>query len=170
VNAIPGGPVLFDTSAYIRQIREQAYPWLARDRKLFQRSVLSVVVASELYAGTRSVEDKRALDGLCGAHRALGNLSCPGEDLWLQAGTLIRRYSRLRGEVRLSDHFRDVLIALEAVKNGATLMTENAQDFHRWQGLLRGAGQRLRVFDLRALKWVRTYGKGEDAARHTQGC
>jgi len=154
VSAIPEGPVLFDTTAYIRQIREQAYPWLAQDRKLFQRTLLSVVVASELYAGTRSVEDKRALDGLCGAHRALGNLSCPGEDLWLQAGTLMRRYSRLHGGLRLSDHFRDALIALEAVKNGATLMAENTRDFQRWQGLLRSAGQRLRVFDLRVLTRV----------------
>jgi predicted nucleic acid-binding protein len=153
VSAISEGPVLFDSSAYIRQIREQTYPWLSQDRKLFKRTVLSVVVASELYAGTRSVEDKRALDGLCDAHRALGNLSCPGEDLWRQAGTLLCRYARLHGELRLIDHFRDVLIALETVKNGATLMTENAQDFHRWQGLLRGTGQRLRVFDLRALKW-----------------
>jgi predicted nucleic acid-binding protein len=152
VSTIPGGPVLFDTSAYIRQIREQAYPWVSQDRKLFQRTVLSVVVACELYAGARSVEDKRALDGLCGAHRALGNLSCPGEDLWLQAGTLLCRYARLHGELRLTDHFRDVLIALEAVKKGATLMTENARDFQRWQGLLRAGGQRLRLFDLRAVK------------------
>jgi predicted nucleic acid-binding protein len=152
VSAIPVGPVLFDSSAYIRQIRQQAYPWLSQDRKLFQRTVLSVVVASELYAGTRSAEDKRALDGLCDAHGALGNLSCPGEELWLQAGTLLCRYARLHGELQLTDHFRDVLIALEAVKKGATLITENARDFHRWRGLLRSAGQRLRVFDLRVLQ------------------
>jgi hypothetical protein len=98
------------------------------------------------------VEDKHALDGLCGAHRALGNLSCPGEDLWLQAGTLLCRYARLHGELRPADHFRDVLIALEAVRSGATLMTENARDFQRWEALLRAAGHRLRVFDLRVLK------------------
>jgi predicted nucleic acid-binding protein len=109
---LPGGPVLFDTSAYIRQIRENAYPWLAQDVKLFRRTVLSAVVAAELYAGTQSVEDKRALDDLCGAHRALGKLSCPAQDTWLQAGTLLCRYARLHREFRLTDHFRDVLIAL----------------------------------------------------------
>ncbi len=152
MKAIPGGPVLFDTSAYIRQVRERAYPWLAHDRKLFQRTILSAVVAAELYAGTRNSDDKVALDGLCGAHRALGKLSYPAQDSWLQAGVLLQRYARLHGELRFTDHFRDVLIALEAVKNGATLMTENARDFLRWRRVLRAAGQQLRLFDLRALR------------------
>ena len=86
MRVLPEGPVLFDTSAYIRQIHEKAYPGLVQDAKLFQRTVLSAVVAAELYAGTRSAEDRRALDDLCGAHRALGKLSCLAQDTWLQAG------------------------------------------------------------------------------------
>jgi predicted nucleic acid-binding protein len=45
--------------------------------------------------------------------------------------------------------FRDILIALEAAKNAATLVTENARDFLRWQKLLRPTGRDLRLFDLR---------------------
>jgi predicted nucleic acid-binding protein len=152
MKAIPGGLVLFDTSAYIRLVRQEAYPWLAQDRKLFQRTVLSAVVAAELYAGSRSPGDKVALDALCGAHLALGKLSYPAQDSWLQAGVLLRRYSRLHGEIRFTDHFRDILIALEAIRNGATLITENTRDFLRWRRLLRAAGQRLRLFDLRDLR------------------
>jgi hypothetical protein len=47
------------------------------------------------------------------------------------------------------DHLRDILIALEAAKNGATLVTENARDFLRWQKLLRSTGRDLRLCDLR---------------------
>ena len=49
----------------------------------------------------------------------------------------------------MADHFRDVLIALEAAEHHATLITENASDFLRWQKLFRSAGKGLAVFDLR---------------------
>jgi predicted nucleic acid-binding protein len=44
-------------------------------------------------------------------------------------------------------HFRDLLIALEAVRAGATAVTENVRDFARWQSLLLRAGRTLKLFD-----------------------
>lgn len=151
MSRIPLGPVLFDSSAYIRFFREGAYPWLASDGELFQRTILSAVVAAELYAGTRSPEEKVQLDRLCLAHEALGNFSSPIRESWLQAGLMMGRYARRYGSLRAADHFRDVLIALEAVENAATLMTENARDFLRWQRLLLASGKRLKMVDLRRL-------------------
>ena len=148
MTAFPRGRLLFDTSAYVGQIPHQRYPWLAKDRGIFQRSILTVVVAAELYAGTRSREDKRSLDALCRAHEALSLFSCPLQEAWIAAGTLLGRYRSAHGAVRFADHFRDVMIALEAARHAATLVTENARDFARWQRLLRASGHELNIFDL----------------------
>lgn len=145
---IPRGLLVFDTSAYIRFFHQNAASWLATRRGRFEQTILTAVVAAELYAGTRSAEEKQAVDELCLAHRSLGNFSSPSAELWLEAGVLLGRYARIYGSLRMADHFRDVLIALEASNNGATLMTENARDFRRWQKLLRSTGRNLRVFDL----------------------
>ncbi|HEV2348746.1 MAG TPA: hypothetical protein VG028_02765 [Terriglobia bacterium] len=51
----------------------------------------------------------------------------------------------------MAGHIRDALIALEAANNAASIVTENARDFHRWQKLLRATGQSLMVFDVRKL-------------------
>ncbi len=151
MTAIPRGPLLFDTSAYIRFFREGAYAWLAEDPGLFKRSILTVVVAAELFAGARSVEEKQALDDLCLAHRSLGSLSSPPAESWIVAGVLLGRYARVYGQLRMADHFRDVLIALEAARHRATLMTENTLDFLRWRRLLRSSGENLKISDLGSL-------------------
>jgi predicted nucleic acid-binding protein len=151
MNSLPSGPLLFDTCAYIRNIRFGCYPWLSNDEGLFLRTILTVVVAAELYAGARSSEDKKDLDTVCRRQQTLGMLSCPPSDTWFLAGVLLQRYARVYGDVRYADHFRDVLIALEAGRHDATLLTENARDFLRWGRLLRSAGRTLKVFDLRKL-------------------
>jgi predicted nucleic acid-binding protein len=151
MSPLPRTRLLFDTSAYIRHIREGTHLWLATDRGIVERSILTVVVAAELYAGARDAEDKGRLDILCRLHRRLGTLSSPDGDTWLEGGQLLGRYARRYGNVRMVDHFRDVLIALEAVRNGAALMTENVRDFLRWRKLLLSSGTRLEVFDLRGL-------------------
>ncbi len=151
MKALPGGKLLFDTSAYIRYLRDGAFLWISEDRNVIQRSILTVVVAAELYTGARYPEERDRLDRLCRGYRALGALSSPDADCWLQAGLLLGRYARLYGSVRMADHFRDVLIALETIKHRATLVTENALDFARWKKLLRSTRRDLRVFDLRTL-------------------
>lgn len=147
----PRGPLLLDTSVYLHYIRGGRVTWVAEDRDIVNRCILTVVVAAELYAGTRDTEEKERLDALCHWHDFAGTLSHPDSDSWLEAGVLLGWYARLHGFIRMSDHFRDLLIALEATKNKATLMTENARDFVRWQKLLRSTGQNLTVFDARKL-------------------
>jgi predicted nucleic acid-binding protein len=99
MSRIPRGPVLFDASVYIRFIREGAYPWLGSDGQLFQRTILTAVVAAELYAGTRSAEEKVQLDSLCLAHGTLGNFSSPKRESWLEAGQMMGRYARRYGSL-----------------------------------------------------------------------
>lgn len=144
--ALPAGPLLFDTSIYIRFSRGQSYAWLGEDSHVFQRTVLTAVVAAELYAGTHDRTEKRALDGLCRAHHAVGRFSSPSASAWVDAGMLLRRARSRFGHMDFVRNFRDALIALEAVHIGATLVTENIRDFARWKSLLASSSRTLRVF------------------------
>jgi predicted nucleic acid-binding protein len=143
---LPKGLMLLDTGIYIRYSRGEGYSRLLQDTQNIQRTVLTAVVAAELYAGTRDRAEKRALDELCRAHRAMRRFSCPSAETWFQAGLLLRRAHDRYGHLDFVQHFRDALIALEAVQAGATLITENARDFSRWKTLLAGSNQKLKIF------------------------
>ena len=143
---LPDGRLLFDTGIYIRFSRGEDYLWLGHDARIFQRTILSAVVAAELYAGTRDHREKRALDELCRAHDVLGHFSSPSASAWIDTGILLRRARRALGKMDFVHHFRDLLIAMEAARVGATLVTENTDDFVRWRSLLASAHKTLKVF------------------------
>jgi hypothetical protein len=54
MSSLPTGLLLFDTGIYIRFSRGEKYPWLGEDARIFQRAILTAVVAAELYAGAHS--------------------------------------------------------------------------------------------------------------------
>jgi predicted nucleic acid-binding protein len=143
---LPSGPLLFDTGIYIRFSRGEDYLWLGEDAGVFQRTILTAVVAAELYAGTRDHREKRNVDDLCRAHHALGHFSSPSADAWIETGILLRRARSASGQIEFIHHFRDLLIALEAVRSRATLVTENARDFARWRSLLASSRKILKLF------------------------
>lgn len=147
MNALPAGLLLFDTGIYIRFSRGENYPWLAEDVRVFQRTVLTAVVAAELYAGTHSRREKRALDDLCAAHRTRGYFLSPPVDAWVEAGVLLSRARNTLGHMDFARHFRDLLIAVESARVGATLVTENVADFVRWKSLLARGRKTLRLFE-----------------------
>jgi|SRR5579871_181374 len=143
---LPPGPLLFDTGIYIRFNRGEDYLWLDDAPGIFQRTVLTSVVAAELYAGTRDRREKIAVDELCRAHDALGHFSSPPAAAWIEAGVLLRRARSAYGQIDFVHHFRDLLIAAEAVRARATLVTENARDFARWRSLLASSRKTLKLF------------------------
>lgn len=143
---LPTGPLLFDTGIYIRFSRGENYFWLGEDTQIFQRTILTAVVAAELYAGTRDRQQKTALDELCRAHWALGHFSSPTAVAWIDTGILLQRARSTFGQMDFVHHFRDLLIALEAVRAGATLVTENAGHFTRWRSLLASTRKTLKLF------------------------
>jgi predicted nucleic acid-binding protein len=144
--ALPAGPLLFDTGIYIRLSRGEDYLWLREDPAIFHRTILTAVVAAELYAGTRDRREKRTLDELCRAHNALGHFSSPSAAAWVETGILLRRARSASGQIDFLNHFRDLLIAVEAVRARATLVTENARDFVRWRSLLASSRKVLKLF------------------------
>jgi predicted nucleic acid-binding protein len=143
---LPTGPLLFDTGIYIRLSRREDYIWLSEDAQIFQRTILTVV-AAELYAGTRNHREKRALGKLCRAHHALGHFSSPHATAWIDTGILLCRARSTFGPIHFGHHFRDLLMAVEAVRTEATLVTENAEDFTRWRSLLGSARKTLKLFN-----------------------
>lgn len=145
--ALPSGLLLFDTGIYIRSARQESYLWLRQDERLFQRTVMTAVVAAELYAGTQDQHEKRKLDELCRAHWALGHFSVPTDADWLETGMLLRRARRIFGQMLFPAHFRDLLIAVAAMAAQATLVTENVRDFARWKSVLASTGRTLRIFN-----------------------
>ncbi len=147
MSLLPAGLLLFDTGIYIRFGRGEKYPWLGEDARLFQRTILTAVVAAELYAGTHSQQEKRALDQLCQAHSALGHFSSPPGSAWIDTGILLRRFRSTFGQMDFVSHFRDLLIASEAMRTGATLVSENSRDFARWKSLLVSSRKTLKLFN-----------------------
>ncbi len=147
MSSLPAGLLLFDTGVYIRFSRGEKYFWLGEDARIFQRTVLTAVVAAELYAGTHSQQEKRALDKLCQAYRALGHFSSPPGPAWIDTGILLRRSRSTFGQMDFVNHFRDLLIVSEAVRTGATLVTENSRDFARWRSLLVPTRKTLKLFN-----------------------
>ncbi len=144
--SLPPGPLLFDTGIYIRFSRGENYLWLGEDARVLQRTILTAVVAAELYAGTHNHREKRALDELCQAHSALGHFSSPSAAAWIDTGILLRRARDVFGQMDFVRHFRDLLIAVEAARAGATLVTENVGDFARWRSILASTKKTLKLF------------------------
>jgi len=120
---------------------------MGEDAQVFQRTILTAVVAAELYAGTHDHREKRALDELCHAYHALGHFSSPTAAAWIDTGIVLRRARSTFGEMDFIQHFRDLLIAVEAVRAGATLVTENVRDFARSRSLLASARKTLKLFN-----------------------
>ncbi len=125
-------PLLFDTSVYIPYLRREAYSALIEGAGRTGQVRLSGVVWAELYAGTRSAQDKPDLDAVLRAYRSLGFLAVPTAEEWARAGQVIRRYSRLYGAIEPRDHMNDVLILLSGATLRAVVVTENAAPFTRW--------------------------------------
>jgi predicted nucleic acid-binding protein len=135
---------LFDTSVYIAYIRGKEYSELVDRATESGRVVLSSVVAMELYAGARSVAEKRLLDRFVESMKIVSAYETPGEDDWARGGILLERFTRFRGHAQVRDHFRDILVILTAVNRGAVLVSSNAH-MAGWGKMLKRQGETLRL-------------------------
>lgn len=106
------------------------------------RVVLSSVVAMELYAGARSVAEKRLLDRFVESMKILSAYETPREDDWARGGILVERFTRFRGNAQVRNHFRDILVVLAAVNRGAVFVSSNAH-IANWGNLLKRQGKIL---------------------------
>lgn len=135
---------LFDTSVYIAYIRRKAHSDLMDRAMESGRVVLSSVVAMELYAGARSVVEKRLLDSFVASMKKMSAYETPRENDWARGGILVERFTRFRGHAHVRDHFRDILVILAAVNRGAILVSTDTH-IANWGNILKRQGEKLRV-------------------------
>lgn len=132
--------VVIDTNLYIDWLNQGLH-----ENLLFQRESvkhLSAVVMMELYAGARSRQDRRLLDGVLSPFTKSDRLLVPTAAMYKEAGAILSEL-RTRPALSRTRHAslsHDILIALSARAIGATVMTQNARDF--------SAIQRVRPFRL----------------------
>jgi predicted nucleic acid-binding protein len=125
-------PVLFDTSIYIRALREGGGALLlerwARQMPLW----LSAVVLEELYAGALP-RDHRILEKLKHDFERAGRILIPNLNDWANAGRILALIGQKYGYERIGRArlVNDALIAVSAARAGITLVTANARDFAR---------------------------------------
>jgi len=137
-----------DTSAFILAIRELQNNPGGRPRLLRSafrgRLYVSAVVAAELYAGTRSVDDKRFIDEIVvTAKRARRYLTPTGAD-WEQAGQMIN-HMRDKGIIDPRPHLADLLIVLAAARVQGAVLTKNVHHMTMWAEAARRSGWKVTV-------------------------
>jgi predicted nucleic acid-binding protein len=127
-----------DTTALIQAIRT---PRPALFDSILRGQVwFSAVVACELYAGTRSMQERRLVEQLVRGAGSAQRLLVPSADEWGQAGNLMARRVRLYGPMRPRDHLADVLIVVSAARVAGEVVTANRGHFEAWAALARRAG------------------------------
>ena len=135
----PARKYVLDTHLFIDAFRDPA----ANERlQQFHRAFspfehFSVVVAQELRAGAKRLQDRKALERhVLTIFTRAGRMITPSAEAWHQSGDLLAHMARREGlEVaRVSKAFaNDVLLALSCREAGCVLVTANAKDFQRIQ-------------------------------------
>jgi predicted nucleic acid-binding protein len=89
------------------------------------------VVAAELYAGARTIQGVRIVDGLLSPYARVGRVVFPTHADWVDQGKVLASvgFKQAGFRSRLPGLQNDVLIALSARRIGATIVTENPRDF-----------------------------------------
>ena len=119
--------VILDTNIYVGWLRRRAHADLLLGREVVR--YLSAVVIMELRAGVVSRRTEPALDQLVRPYAEAGRILSPSASIFHRAGQVLRGLRARGREVRRASLVGDVLIALTARANGATVWTADADDF-----------------------------------------
>jgi predicted nucleic acid-binding protein len=141
--------LIFDASVIIPYLTSASYEELVEGAFRRRRAFISAPVIEELYAGTRSRSDKRDVDNIYTRLRESGRILVPTIEDWANAGIYMARYIRHYGRIEPKDHLADVLTAILTSNHRGVLVTENEDDFRRWQRLFRSAGRGYKMLVVR---------------------
>jgi len=128
------GRWLFDTSVYVAVLRDEAFAREFRPRYLrdIPHTHFSSIVVQELLAGARTPQHERQAAALYEPFERARRIVTPTHQVWKEGGTLLATLARKQPHFRskLARGFlNDVLIALSALRIGATVVTRNGEDF-----------------------------------------
>ncbi|MBM3219152.1 MAG: type II toxin-antitoxin system VapC family toxin [Candidatus Rokubacteria bacterium] len=124
--------LVFDTTIYIAAIRGGLESAAARALTAGRaRTYLSSVVSAELRAGATAEIARRAVHELTIWSHRVGRVVTPTAASWERAGDVLGRMRRREPALRskTASLWNDVLIALCARQVGASVVTENLDDF-----------------------------------------
>ena len=124
--------LLFDTSVYIAAIRGGLFsPAFRVLNESLPRTHLASVVAAELLAGATTPAARRAVLTFIRRAHAVRRVVTPDASTWERAGELLGHIRQGAPHLRSKTPtlWNDLLIALSARQIGATVVTQNAQDF-----------------------------------------
>ena len=130
--------VVFDTNVYVAAIREGVSgPAFSRLEEAAPRTFLAAVVSAELRAGALDEAGRRVVLELVNRFDRLGRVVVPTGGSWNDAGDILARIAQRQPGLRTKARtlWNDALIALSARQIGATVVTENLDDFqllHRY--------------------------------------
>lgn len=129
---MPAGKVLVDTSVYITAIRQgREGPTGMQLIEWFPRTYLASVVSAELRAGVRSARGLSAVRSFTDGFGRVRRVVAPTPQSWDQAGDILAQIARSRPDLSDAIHqlWNDALIALSARQVGATVVTDDLNDF-----------------------------------------
>ena len=138
-------PVIADTSVYLEVIRHPEKSDRLLRLAFSQRLWLFSVVAAELYAGTRSKEDRKILRRLILPLRRDGYYLVPSYEDWTRAGEVIHRRAVLKGPFEARHHLADVLVVLTAANINGLVLTYNLGHMRTWAKYARKSGHDVLV-------------------------
>jgi predicted nucleic acid-binding protein len=127
--------VFVDSSVYIHAFRDPVFGASLRQfhTKHLSQLVLSAVVAHELLVGAATWRKEQTLRrGLVEPFRVRHRLFVPTRQTWELAASLDRRLRQrrsLNSKLGLRSFGNNLLIAASAREVGATVLTENGEDF-----------------------------------------
>jgi predicted nucleic acid-binding protein len=125
---------LFDSSVYITILRDESFARTFRPRYIrdIPRTHFSSVVIEELIAGARTFRHRRQAAALYEPFEHAGRIVTPSHSVWKEAGTVVMTVAEKIPQWRdkLSRGLlNDILIALSGRLLGATVVTQNGEDF-----------------------------------------
>ncbi len=128
-------PIIFDTSFYIRSLRNRDDSVLSKLSSQSARIYLSSVVLEELYVGASDSKSIRALSDLEASFARVNRLIVPNRSDWTSTGLLLNKIGRKYGYERVGKQrlTNDTLLVMSAARWDCSVLTSNARDF----GLIR---------------------------------
>jgi predicted nucleic acid-binding protein len=125
--------LLFDSSVYIKAMRDRRPDLLAVRRLDVETIYFSTVVGSELLRGATERKVVDLVEELWRDFKRMGRLVLPGVSDWHDAGIVLAKIAAKYGYERVGQSrlVHDALIALSARRLGVGIVTFNVADFER---------------------------------------
>lgn len=123
--------IVFDTSIYIRALRQGSKDILQKRREEKAAIWLSAVVLEELYAGASDKKSLKTLAKFENEFTKINRLFLPNQMDWSVTGQILNKIGEKHGfekigKARLTN---DTLLAMSIARKGFKLFTANAKDF-----------------------------------------